>query len=141
MLKNYEEIEKRLKSKEKINFDTAFLILQSLCELVNHSYDTNRLQLLLLRILGRKEEFLDFTDVLNGLIRHFGLYPYLDVKTLNFKDELARTLHKPCMACRAVRHQSAGAELAPQRTPFQKQLLTRDYKYLAERYLRDRDKA
>ena len=97
MLKNHEEIENRLKSKEKINFDTAFLILQSLCELVNHSYDTNRLQLLLLRILDRKEEFLDFTDVLNGLIRHFGLYPYLDVKTLNFKDELARALHKPSL--------------------------------------------
>ncbi len=98
MLTTY-EIENKLKSKDKLSQDDSFLILQSICALVNSVKDDekNKIQQLLLRVLDRKDEFVHLAEIINDLIRHFGLYPYLDTDLLTIKDAIARELHKPAL--------------------------------------------
>ncbi|HHV6639816.1 TPA: DEAD/DEAH box helicase, partial [Haemophilus influenzae] len=80
------------KNSNPINVDTAFIILQSMFNLANTNIEDNLTQQLLLRILDRKEEFNSFGDALNSLVRHFGLYPYLDTENITIKDAFAREL-------------------------------------------------
>ncbi|WP_432525483.1 DEAD/DEAH box helicase [Moraxella sp. ZY21109] len=94
---NISQIEKELKSTEKINQEIAFDILQSLCFLASTEPDNNQIQLLLLRVLDRKEEFSGFLEVINGLIQHFGLYPYLDISLLTTKEAIIREIHRPAL--------------------------------------------
>lgn len=94
---NISEIEKELKPAEKINQEIAFDILQSLCFLASTEPDNNQVQQLLLRVLDRKEEFSDFLEVINSLIQHFGLYPYLDTNLLTAKDAIIREIHRPAL--------------------------------------------
>ncbi len=92
------DIEKILKNSNPINVDTAFIILQSMYHLANtNNIEDNSTQQLLLRILDRKEEFNSFSDALNGLVRHFGLYPYLDTDNITIKDAFVRELHRPSL--------------------------------------------
>lgn len=92
------DIENTLKNSNPINVDTAFIILQSMYHLVNtNDIEDNMTQQLLLRILDRKEEFNSFGDALNGLVRHFGLYPYLDTDNITIKDAFVRELHRPSL--------------------------------------------
>lgn len=91
------EIEKKLKTDGDLSLDDAFLILQSLCYLANQNSEDNEIQQLLLRVLDRKNEFHDFIDVINGLIRQFGLYPYLDTDAITVKDAIAREIHRPSL--------------------------------------------
>ena len=92
------DIEKILKNSNPINVDTAFIILQSMYHLANtNDIKDNMTQQLLLRILDRKEEFNSFGDALNGLVRHFGLYPYLDTDNITIKDAFVRELHRPSL--------------------------------------------
>lgn len=94
---NISQIEKELKSTEKINQDIAFYILQSLCFLASTEPDNNQVQQLLLRVLDKKEEFSGFLEVINSLIQHFGLYPYLDTNLLTAKDAIIREIHRPAL--------------------------------------------
>ena len=92
------DIENTLKNSNPINVDTAFIILQSMYHLANtNNIEDNSTQQLLLRILDRKEEFNSFSDALNGLVRHFGLYPYLDTDNITIKDAFVRELHRPSL--------------------------------------------
>ncbi|HHF1511305.1 TPA: helicase, partial [Haemophilus influenzae] len=91
------DIENILKNSNPINVDTAFIILQSMFNLANTNIEDNLTQQLLLRILDRKEEFNSFGDALNSLVRHFGLYPYLDTENITIKDAFARELHRPSL--------------------------------------------
>jgi len=50
---------------------------------------------LILRALDQRDKFEEFSEILNGLIRHYGLYPYLDKNLLTIKDALAREFHRP----------------------------------------------
>lgn len=96
---NISEIENKLKSSSRLSKDEAFIILQSLCFLVNITSipENNKLQQCLLRVLDRKDEFIHLSDIINGLIRHFGLYPYLDTGFLTIKDAIVRELHRPSL--------------------------------------------
>lgn len=99
MMLNINEIENKLKSKDKLSQDDSFIILQSICSLANtvREDENNKIQQLLLRVLDRKDEFVHLVEVINDLIRHFGLYPYLDTNLLTIKDAIARELHKPAL--------------------------------------------
>lgn len=97
MILTKNEVEIKLKDSREINPDDAFLVLQSMCFLANKDPEDNEIQQLLLRVLDRKEEFSPFIEVVNGLIRHFGLYPYLDTNTITVKDAIAREIHRPSL--------------------------------------------
>ena len=77
--------------------DNAFEILQSLCWQVSRVQESAQphVQELVLRALDQREAFRNCGDMLNGLVRHLGLYPYLDAKELGLKDAIARELHRP----------------------------------------------
>lgn len=107
---NISQIEKELKSTEKINQEIAFDILQSLCVLASTEPDNNQIQLLLLRVLDRKEEFSGFLEVINGLIQHFGLYPYLDTNLLTTKEAIIREIHRPALLDNDVENQDFSNE-------------------------------
>ncbi|WP_439257070.1 DEAD/DEAH box helicase [Lonepinella sp. BR2271] len=94
---SYQELESKLKSKDEIGADNAFVILQSVCNLVNQSPEDIRNQYLVLRVLDRKEEFEPFLEIINGLVSHFGLYPYLDTDVITIKDAIAREMHRPAL--------------------------------------------
>jgi hypothetical protein len=88
---------KRLLKDSQVTPDNAFQILQSICSLASRSQgeSDSDVQSLVLRALDRREDFGQFSEILNGLIRHFGLYPYLNADTLTVKDALAREFHRP----------------------------------------------
>lgn len=52
-------------------------------------------QELLLRVLDRKDDFLEYADIVISLIRQYGLYPYLKNFDLSLSDEVACEIHKP----------------------------------------------
>ena len=97
MILTKNEVEIKLKDSREINPDDAFLVLQSMCFLANKDPKDNEIQQLLIRVLDRREEFSPFIEVVNGLIRHFGLYPYLDTNTITVKDAIAREIHRPSL--------------------------------------------
>lgn len=99
MILTSDEIEKRLKLGESLSEHDSFTILQSICSLANNigENESNKIQQLLLRVLDRKNEFVHLSKIINDLIRHFGLYPYLDTDLLTIKDAIARELHKPAL--------------------------------------------
>ena len=74
-----DEIEKLLKS-DQTSTSSAFEILQSICALASRSqgHSDGLVQSLILRALDKREKFEEFSEILNGLIRHYGLYPYLN---------------------------------------------------------------
>ena len=47
-----------------------------------------QIQDLVLRALDQRDAFNGYEDMLNGLTRHFGLYPYLNPAALGIKDAL-----------------------------------------------------
>ncbi len=93
-----DEIEKLLK-KNQIGSANAFEILQSICTLASQSQGNSDalVQSLILRVLDKREKFEEFGEILNGLIRHYGLYPYLNIDSLTIKDALAREFHRPSL--------------------------------------------
>ena len=52
-------------------------------------------QELLLRVLDRKDDFMEYSDIVISLIRKYGLYPYLKNFDLSLSDEIAYEIHKP----------------------------------------------
>ena len=91
-----EDLETLLKKKE-IALTDVFPILQSLCAMASRSQgkcdETTRS--LILRVLDRKNHFECFHAIVNALIAHAGLYPYLDPSGLTAKDAVIRELHRP----------------------------------------------
>lgn len=92
-----ENIENKLKGSKEISSSEAFIILQSLCYLASIEPENNKIQQLLLRVLDRKNEFNGLLEVINGLVSHFGLYPYLDTNLITAKDAIAREMHRPLL--------------------------------------------
>ncbi len=52
-------------------------------------------QELVLRILSRKQQFKDYEQVIDSLVRQVGLYPYLNQDNLSINDSIAYEIHKP----------------------------------------------
>ena len=83
---------------EKLEADDALSILKALCLFVSRGqaagYDP-KTQELVLRVLDRRELFMDFSEILNSLVRQVGLYPYLEEDKLSPRDALALEMHRP----------------------------------------------
>jgi hypothetical protein len=73
----------------------AFDILSSLCIYVSSPDTEQRGQDLLLRALEQREAFGSAASVLDGLVRHVGLFPYLEPEQLTLADTIAYEFHRP----------------------------------------------
>lgn len=96
MMLDSTQLTQRFRARD-IASDGAFEVLKSLCALVSQSqekYDP-RAQELVLRALDQREVFDQYADILNGLARQLGLYPYLVAGNLSIRDALAREFHRP----------------------------------------------
>jgi hypothetical protein len=82
-----------LSSADAIHAD-AFGILRSLCALANENHDT-RVQELVLRALDQRAAFGSSSIILDGLVRRFGLFPYLAPEDLGLADTIAYEFHRP----------------------------------------------
>lgn len=72
-----------------------FEILNYISQSVNKDGINSKGQELLLRVLDRKDEFMEYEDIVISLIRKYGLYPYLKNFDLSLSDEIACEIHKP----------------------------------------------
>ncbi len=86
-------VRERLANHDAVAAD-PFGILRSLCALANQDYDP-RVQELVLRALDQRDAFGPSGVVLDGLVRRFGLFPYLDVADLGLADTIAYEFHRP----------------------------------------------
>ena len=72
-----------------------FEILNFISQSVNQNGINSEGQELLLRVLDRKDDFMEYKDIIISLIRKYGLYPYLKNFDLSLSDEIACEIHKP----------------------------------------------
>lgn len=72
---SYNDIRKMLRE-ERMNLP-KFEILSYISKSVSLNGINPEGQELLLRVLDRKEDFIEYEDILISLIRKYGLYPYL----------------------------------------------------------------
>jgi hypothetical protein len=94
---------------EKLESDDVLSILKTLCLFVSRTqsdYDP-KTQELVLRVLDRRELFMDFSEILNSLVRQVGLYPYLEEKKLSPRDALALEMHRPANFYQENYHENA----------------------------------
>jgi DEAD/DEAH box helicase len=71
-----------------------FEILQHLCRMTS-SNDEQGAQDMVLRALEMREHFVTCREILDGLVRHFGLFQYLEPADLPFLDQIAYEVHRP----------------------------------------------
>ena len=90
---SYNDIRKMLR-KEGMNLP-KFEILSYISKSVSLNGINPEGQELLLRVLDRKEDFIEYEDILISLIRKYGLYPYLMNFNLSLSDEVACEIHRP----------------------------------------------
>lgn len=90
---NYNSIKKMFR-KGEVNLP-KFEILNYISQSVNKDGINSEGQELLLRVLDRKDEFMEYEDIVISLIRKYGLYPYLKNFDLSLSDEIACEIHKP----------------------------------------------
>lgn len=90
---SYSDIRKMLR-KEGMNLP-KFEILSYISKSVSLNGINPEGQELLLRVLDRKEDFMEYEDILISLIRKYGLYPYLMNFNLSLSDEVACEIHRP----------------------------------------------
>lgn len=90
---SYSSIKKMLRNGDSNlpKFEILSYISQSVCKNEINSDG----QELLLRVLDRKEDFIEYEDILISLIRKYGLYPYLKNFDLSLSDEIACEIHRP----------------------------------------------
>lgn len=75
--------------------DRAFEVLQGISQYVNNPETEETGRDMVLRALEKRSQFQGFSDVLEGLTREVGLFPYLDQDELSLRDALAYEFHKP----------------------------------------------
>ena len=68
-----------------------------LVKAISDSVQTNNTngQEFILRLLARRNEFIEFDIVIDSLVRQVGLFPYVEQNELSFKDSIAFEIHKP----------------------------------------------
>ena len=89
-----DEIKVALQSEESVS-DHAFEIVQSLCTFANARIDESTLQNLVIRALEKRECFGVYEEILSGLVRRLGLFPYLDTSALSIRELIAYEFHRP----------------------------------------------
>ena len=73
----------------------AFEITQTLCVMASKDSNSSDLQELVLRALEHREQFGQVDQILIGLVRTVGLFPYLNPNELSIRDLLAYEFHRP----------------------------------------------
>jgi len=91
---NADEIKHAIEESEGIE-NRAFEILQSIASYVNNPDTEEQGRDLVLRALEHKKRFGELSEILNGLTREVGLFPYLSPEALNLRDTIAFEFHKP----------------------------------------------
>ena len=89
---NYSSIKKMFRKGTDL---PKFEILNFISQSVNLHGINSEGQELLLRVLDRKDDFMEYSDIIISLIRKYGLYPYLKNFDLSISDEIACEIHKP----------------------------------------------
>jgi hypothetical protein len=87
------EIRAALADPERVRSE-GFEILRDLCRL-SGSRDEQVVQDMVLRALEMREHFVSGREVLDGLVRHFGLFQYLEPADLSWSDQIAYEAHRP----------------------------------------------
>ena len=72
-----------------------FEIASDLCTVVNQDADSADAHELVLRAMEHRGEFGEFDEIIGGLVRRLGLFPYLDPTDLSIADLLAYEAHRP----------------------------------------------
>ena len=73
----------------------AFEIASDLCTIVNQDADSVDAHELVLRAMEHRSEFGEYDEIIYGLVRRLGLFPYLDPTELSIADLLAYEAHRP----------------------------------------------
>ena len=73
----------------------AFELAQTLCAMASDNVDSSTLQEFVLRALENRHYFGEYEQILNGLVRTVGLFPYLSTDELSLRDLLAYEFHRP----------------------------------------------
>jgi hypothetical protein len=100
---NAAEIRHVLEESEGIE-SKAFELLQSIACYVNNPDTEEQGRDLVLRALEQRHRFGALSEILNGLIREVGLFPYLAPEVLNLRDTIALEFHKPNHESKFVFH-------------------------------------
>jgi hypothetical protein len=74
---------------------SPFELLSGIATLTSVNGYTSENRELVIRALGRKDEFGQTREMLSALVREYGLYPYLNSEDLPLSDLLAREMHRP----------------------------------------------
>jgi len=88
------ELRSSLGNEDEIR-ENGFSILSRVSALSGSKEYEQEFQELVLRALEKRAFFHNYKDLLNALVRHIGLYPYLDQESLSLRDQVAYEYHKP----------------------------------------------
>ena len=88
------ELRDALRSPDQIR-QSGFNLLRSIARVVSADDDSDLAREFVLRALDHREAFGNLDVVLDGLARTVGLYPYVDVESLGFRDTIAYEYHRP----------------------------------------------
>lgn len=80
------------------NQNEAFSVLKQVMTFVNMTENSDAASLgqeLVIRLLEARDGLGPFAEILDGLVREVGLFPYLAPEELNFSDALAYEFHRP----------------------------------------------
>lgn len=91
-----EQIQDMLLEPEHISVN-SFSIVKSLCTLFNNGIEEYKFQEILLRVLEFRQEFGPLNEIIDGLLREVGLFPYLNPEALGLADRIAYEFHKPLL--------------------------------------------
>lgn len=80
---------------EAILENNPFGVLHEISSYVNNPENEEVGRELVLRALEKKEFFNKYREILDGLTRQVGLFPYLEEENLSFRDFLAYEFHRP----------------------------------------------
>lgn len=89
-----QEIREAMNRPEGLN-GSAFAILKEISCLINDPSRRVAGQDLLLRALDHRDQFERYSDVISGLVRKVGLFPYLEPDELGLADTIAYEAHRP----------------------------------------------
>lgn len=95
-----------LLNRNDIDSESKLSILKTLCFLMNRSqgeYDP-KIQELVLRCLDRRDQFREYSEIINMLVRQTGLFPYFDETNLSPKEALALEIHRPSNSYQSSAH-------------------------------------
>lgn len=95
------EVLKLLKS-STLTVSDKFSLLKRIERITNENFEEGKE--LILRLLSRRNDFLEANEILNDLIKKVGLYPYLNPDNLSLKDALAYEMHRPAGMGNVVFH-------------------------------------